>query len=97
MVGVIAFIMIMRLGSGGDLPMRAAEPLNPHGDFIFRVTGTKTCLECHAFSADGSRLLLSDNEAVRALIVRGKGNHGPGRFADCFRCHAGGRLPGEQG
>jgi hypothetical protein len=32
-----------------------------------------------------------DNGAVRGLIAKGKGAHGPGRFADCFRCHSGGR------
>jgi len=76
--------------------LRAAEPVNPHGDFIFRVTGTKTCEACHAFGEGNERPRILDNEAVRNLIARGKGNHGPSRFADCFRCHAGGRLPNER-
>lgn len=66
--------------------------LNPHSDLVFRATGTTSCRDCHA-SVKGStgRSAVLDNAAVRGLIAKGKGAHGPGRFADCFRCHSGGR------
>lgn len=66
--------------------------VNPHSDLIFRATGTRSCRDCHA-SVKGSagRPRILDNAAVRGLIAKGKGAHGPGRFADCFRCHSGGR------
>ena len=74
-------------GSGG------ATQLNPHSDLVFRVTGTKLWSDCHGSSAvKGAGPTGLDNEAVRSLKAKGKGAHGPGRFADCFRCHAGGRL-----
>lgn len=95
-VGIVVFLVLTGLGWRAGMPVRAAEPINPHGEFIFRVTGTTSCNACHVFSAESGRPLLSNNEAVRSLIARGKGNHGPGRFADCFRCHAGGRLPGDR-
>lgn len=91
----MACIVVAGLGWSAGMPMHAAEPVNPHGNFIFRVTGTTACVECHTFSSPNGRPLLSNNDAVRSLIARGKGAHGPARFADCFRCHAGGRLPGE--
>ncbi|MBM4123451.1 MAG: hypothetical protein FJ246_00615 [Nitrospira sp.] len=70
-----------------------AAPLNPHSDLVFRVTGTKFCSDCHGSgAAKGAAPAVLDNEAVRSLKAKGKGAHGPGRFADCFRCHAGGRL-----
>jgi len=70
--------------------------LNPHGELIFRATGTTSCTDCHAGgNKKGPKYGLLDNAAVRALVARGKGAHGPGRFADCFRCHAGGRMGAE--
>jgi hypothetical protein len=33
---------------------------------------------------------------VIKLRGKAKGIHGPGRFADCLRCHAGGRKDVEQ-
>jgi hypothetical protein len=65
--------------------------LSPHGDLVFRATGTRACADCHGPATIQGRPVL-DNEPVRRLIAKGKGNHGPGRFADCFRCHAGGRI-----
>jgi len=66
--------------------------LNPHGGLVFKVTGARTCADCHRMeSAARGRLEIMDNAAVRSLIAKGKGAH-TGRFADCFRCHAGGRL-----
>lgn len=76
---------------GSSIP--EAPPLSPHGDFIFRVTGTNSCLDCHRRSGtQGGRLVVLDNTAVRDLKGKAEGIHGPGRFADCFRCHAGGKI-----
>jgi hypothetical protein len=33
---------------------------------------------------------VQDNDRVRDLKAKAPGIHGPGRFADCLRCHAGG-------
>lgn len=72
----------------GDQPR-----VNPHGDWIFKVTDTQSCKDCHSFNQGGRPgVTILDNESVRRLIAKGKGAHGPGRFADCFRCHAGGRV-----
>lgn len=66
--------------------------VNPHSDLIFRVTDATSCRDCHApVKGSPERLAVLDNGAVRGLIAKGKGAHGPGRFADCFRCHSGGR------
>lgn len=67
--------------------------INPHGEFIFRTTGARTCAACHAIgAAKGGRLSLLDNAAVRDLVEEGEGAHRPGKFADCLRCHVGGQL-----
>jgi len=63
--------------------------ISPHGDLIFRATGTTSCRDCHRLDRD-VRVVVLDTAPVRKLIDKGRGNHGPGRFADCFRCHAGG-------
>jgi hypothetical protein len=66
--------------------------LNPHGNLVFKVTKARTCADCHRMeTAARERVEVLDNAAVRGLIAQGKGAH-KGRFADCFRCHAGGRL-----
>lgn len=66
--------------------------LNPHGNLVFKVTKARTCADCHRMEpAARDRVEVLDNAAVRGLIAQGKGAH-KGRFADCFRCHAGGRL-----
>jgi hypothetical protein len=73
------------------------QTVNPHSDLIFRATGAKTCWDCHREERDkslSSRTL--DNDLVRNLRAKAKGIHGPGRFADCLRCHAGGRKGVEQ-
>jgi hypothetical protein len=83
-------------GTSGSVIAAAQDDLgglvNPHSDLVFKATGTTSCRDCHA-SVKGSagRLTVLDNAAVRGLIAKGKGAHGPGRFADCFRCHSGGR------
>lgn len=89
----------MWIGSGGEVspassPVSVAvdQTLNPHSDLIFRATGAKTCWDCHRAARDQSLSPLTmDNDLVRNLRSKAKGIHGPGRFADCLRCHAGGR------
>ena len=74
---------------------RAVSP-NPHGDLVYKATRATMCSDCHgAPKRQDLPPPVLNTEPVRELIAKGKGNHGPGRFADCFRCHAGGRLPGE--
>ena len=69
-----------------------SQTLSPHSDLIFRATGATSCRDCHRMGANGS---LSpqpmDNDLVKTLRAKAKAVHGPGRFADCLRCHAGGR------
>jgi len=74
------------------VPAAVDQTINPHSDLIFRATGAKTCWDCHRAERDQSlspRTL--DNDLVRNLRSKAKGIHGPGRFSDCLRCHAGGR------
>lgn len=77
-------------GAGSQVP-------NPHSDLIFRATEAESCRDCHRAERDHSlsRQVL-DNDLVRNLRAKAKGIHGPGRFADCLRCHAGGRKGVEQ-
>ncbi len=64
---------------------------NPHSDLIFRATGATACLDCHRAGKDGTMSPhVLDNALVQGLKAKAKGVHGPGRFADCLRCHAGG-------
>jgi len=70
--------------SGGTMP-------NPHSDLIFRATGATQCVDCHRTGKEGQITgLVQDNALVQELKAKAKGIHGPGRFADCLRCHAGG-------
>lgn len=65
--------------------------LNPHSDLIFRATGARSCGDCHRIGRDGRlQAQVVENDLVTELRGRAKGVHGPGRFADCLRCHAGG-------
>lgn len=67
------------------------EILNPHSDLIFRATGASSCRDCHEIGRSGVLITKPmDNDLVRKLRDKAKGIHGPGRFADCLRCHAGG-------
>jgi hypothetical protein len=64
---------------------------NPHSDLIFRATGANSCADCHGIGKSGGLIAQPlDNDLVRKLRDKAKGIHGPGRFADCLRCHAGG-------
>ena len=78
-------------------PARQAGPINPHSDLIFRATGATSCRDCHRTDRTG-RLTerLDENAIIQALRDKAKGIHGPGRFADCLRCHAGGDKGVEQ-
>ncbi len=64
---------------------------NPHGEFIFRATGTNSCTACHEF---GNRIAthptLRDEAVVRQLYEKGRGAHRPGRMGHCLVCHGGG-------
>lgn len=64
---------------------------NPHSDLIFRATGASSCRDCHGVGKSGVLITKPlNNDLVRELREKAKGIHGPGRFADCLRCHAGG-------
>lgn len=64
---------------------------NPHSDLIYRATGATSCMDCHRPDKEGRPMSqVMDNARVRDLQAKAKGIHGPGRFADCLRCHAGG-------
>jgi hypothetical protein len=65
--------------------------VNPHSDLIFRATGARSCQDCHRAGKEGELTAqVLDNVLVQELKAKAKGIHGPGRFADCLRCHAGG-------
>ena len=71
--------------------------VNPHSDLIFRATGATSCLDCHRSDKAGRPTpQVIDNAIVRDLKAKATGIHGPGRFADCLRCHAGGTKGVEQ-
>ena len=80
-------------GSGSPVSTgdTADQMPNPHSDLIFRATGAKSCEDCHGITNSGALVPRPfENELVTTLRGRAKGVHGPGRFADCLRCHAGG-------
>ncbi|MBX9657744.1 MAG: hypothetical protein K2X00_04195 [Nitrospiraceae bacterium] len=82
---------------GALAQITANAMFNPHGEFIFRATGTGSCSACHQFSpVFGERPLVLDNETVRRLFEKGAGAHRPGRMADCLICHAPGRFENER-
>jgi len=69
----------------------AEQMPNPHSDLIFRATGAHSCRDCHGIDKSGALIPRPlGNDLVRTLRDKAKGIHGPGRFADCLRCHAGG-------
>jgi Doubled CXXCH motif (Paired_CXXCH_1) len=70
---------------------------NPHGEFIFRATGTRSCTACHDFGTGLEKhTQLLDNFIVSHLMKEGEGSHRPGKMANCLRCHKGGRLDFEE-
>ena len=61
---------------------------NPHGEFIFLVTGTNSCTACHEFvPVFGTPPMILDNEILRHVIAKGSGAHRAGHMAHCLRCH----------
>lgn len=93
-VGISQLATAMAVSSSvsrAEQPSDYPDVLNPHSDLIFRATGATSCLDCHrANNAGRPSAQVQDNELVRGLKAKAKGIHGPGRFADCLRCHAGG-------
>lgn len=71
-------------------PITASAIKNPHGEFVFRATGTSSCTACHEFQAAfGSRPTVLDNEVVRDVMAKGSGAHRSGYMAHCLQCHTG--------
>ncbi|MGZ8227130.1 MAG: hypothetical protein ACXWT3_10890 [Methylococcaceae bacterium] len=66
---------------------------NPHGEFVFRATGTHSCSACHSFSTGiESHVTLLDNAIVTHLIAEGEGAHRRGKMKHCLACHISGRM-----
>lgn len=66
---------------------------NPHSEFVFRATGTRSCADCHGVPVETTgRPAVLDNTAVRHLMKKGEGAHRLGAFARCLRCHIGGKV-----
>ncbi len=67
---------------------------NPHGEFVFRATGSSSCSDCHVMGTGkkDTTLILLKNSTVRHLIEEGEGAHRPGHFAQCLKCHLSGQL-----
>lgn len=82
---------------GALAQITASAMFNPHGEFIFRATGTSSCSACHQFGATfGARPTLLDNDTVRRLLEKGDGAHRLGRMANCLTCHAAGQFEVEK-
>ncbi len=70
---------------------------NPHGEFVFRATGTKSCSACHDIGGGfQSQPKLLDNGIVRHLMAEGDGAHKQGKMMHCLTCHAGGRREAKE-
>lgn len=66
---------------------------NPHGEFVFRATGTRSCTACHDFSTGfEARPKVLDNLIVSRLLSEGDGFHRRGNMTHCLKCHEDGRL-----
>ncbi|HEU4686502.1 MAG TPA: hypothetical protein VFS39_18490 [Nitrospira sp.] len=92
LLGPLMAVTIFAAVQGMIARAAAGDPAsNPHSDLIFRATGARACSDCHGIGKSGALLPQPlDNDLVRKLRDKAKGVHGPGRFADCLRCHAGG-------
>ena len=75
-------------------PITVGVMENPHGEFIFRVSGARSCSDCHAVAIQDkvTTFALLDNAQVRHLVHEGEGAHRSGHFADCLGCHVGGQA-----
>ena len=80
-------------------PITVGLTENPHGEFIFRATGTNACSDCHAVEIQDSvtQFILLENTQVHDLIRKGEGGHRSGHFAHCLSCHIGGQEASEKG
>lgn len=78
-------------------PITTGVQENPHGEFIFRVTGTTACSDCHAVeSQENVRYYpVLHNERIQHLLAQGEGAHRSGHFARCLDCHVGGQAGSE--
>ena len=76
-------------GSLSSITINMGLTHNPHGDFIYKVTGTSTCSDCHQMNPSPTIQDpgLLNNIAVLSLKEEGDGIHRPGHFADCEQCH----------
>jgi len=78
---------------GALAQITASAMSNPHGEFIFRATGTASCTACHEFgTVFGIRPILLDNDIVRRVLMKGDGAHRLGQMANCLKCHAAGQF-----
>jgi hypothetical protein len=78
---------------GALAQITASAMFNPHGEYIFRATGTSSCSACHQFGTTfGARPTLLDNDTIHRLLEKGHGEHHLGRMADCLKCHAAGQY-----
>lgn len=78
---------------GALVPITIGVLDNPHGEFVFRATGRRSCADCHAVpAATTGRPAVLDNAAVRYLMKQGEGAHRSGAFAHCLRCHTEGTV-----
>jgi hypothetical protein len=85
------FILAGSQSAGMTVADSGGLSVNPHSDLIFRATGARSCQDCHRAGKEGELTVqVLDNVLVQELKAKAKGVHGPGRFADCLRCHAGG-------
>lgn len=79
---------------GALAPITIGVLSNPHGEFIFRATGARSCSDCHRVNSEEGRVTsaLLENSRVRHLLEEGDGAHQHGRFAKCLNCHHGGQV-----
>ena len=80
-------------GALGQIKIGALE--NPHGEFVFNATATRSCSACHEFDltvSSEAKPKLRDNLMVKYLLAKGEGRHQPGKMKACLKCHIGGRL-----
>lgn len=81
---------------GALAQITSSAMMNPHGEFVFVVTGTSSCTACHEFGpAFGARPTVMDNDMVRRVMSKGGGAHRPGQMANCLKCHGTGQMEGE--
>ena len=70
--------------------------VNPHGEFVFVVTGAHSCSACHEFGARVAEppRIKNNDRLVQQLRSAGGDAHQRGKMAQCVKCHATGRKQG---